>query len=393
MRNAFCVTHFAKYFFMIMAREPENPILISGYISPIYFCNRAIETNELVGAMKNGRNITLLSVRRIGKTGLINNAFYQLNENKSHKTLYIDVFPAKNLADFVKIFSQAIVEDEHSKKGNTVKRITNLAKGIKASVKFNSFTGTPELVIGHQEPEEVQHSIGEIFKYLENQKQQYAVAFDEFQQILEFPEKNVEALLRSYIQQCNNVNFIFSGSNKHLLESVFGEYGRPFYQSTGFLHLNPLPIDEYAAFIQHHFQVKKKQIDLEMIKNCLQYFNVHTFYTQYYFNRLFERSGRKPIDKALMYEVEQLILKERENTYYSYRNLLTKTQFALLEAIAKETEVSQPTSKEFLTQYGLKQSSSVSRALQAMTDKSMVYHENGSYRLYDVFFEKWLQKM
>ena len=61
------------------------------------------------------------------------------------------------------------------------------------------------------------------------------VAFDEFQQISKYPEKNIEALLRSHIQHLSNVHFIFSGSERHLVTEMFLSSARPFYNSTSIL--------------------------------------------------------------------------------------------------------------------------------------------------------------
>ena len=47
-----------------------NPFLITGYQGPDYFCDREKETASLMSALKNGKNITLISPRRMGKTGL-----------------------------------------------------------------------------------------------------------------------------------------------------------------------------------------------------------------------------------------------------------------------------------------------------------------------------------
>lgn len=51
--------------------KPQNPFLVSGYYSPEYFCNREEETDRIINALANGRNITIFSIRRLGKTGLI----------------------------------------------------------------------------------------------------------------------------------------------------------------------------------------------------------------------------------------------------------------------------------------------------------------------------------
>lgn len=49
----------------------QNPFVLLGYAGEEYFCDREKETEELISALRNGRNITLRSPRRIGKTGLI----------------------------------------------------------------------------------------------------------------------------------------------------------------------------------------------------------------------------------------------------------------------------------------------------------------------------------
>ncbi|MGC9343639.1 MAG: AAA family ATPase, partial [Bacteroidales bacterium] len=49
----------------------DNPFPITSYQGPDFFCDRVEETIRLKEAMMNGRNITLLSPRRMGKTGLI----------------------------------------------------------------------------------------------------------------------------------------------------------------------------------------------------------------------------------------------------------------------------------------------------------------------------------
>ena len=76
-----------------MKNIPTNPFLITGYQGPDYFCDREKETASLMSALKNGRNITLISPRRMGKTELIKNVFYYIQkENKSAACFYLDIF-------------------------------------------------------------------------------------------------------------------------------------------------------------------------------------------------------------------------------------------------------------------------------------------------------------
>ena len=72
--------------------ELKNPFVYQGYVGPDYFCDRTIETEELMANLRNGRNTVLISPRRIGKTGLIKNTFYQIKkEEKDAICIYIDI--------------------------------------------------------------------------------------------------------------------------------------------------------------------------------------------------------------------------------------------------------------------------------------------------------------
>lgn len=49
-----------------------NPFVITGrYVAPEYFCDREKETAELLSNVENWRNTVLISLRRMGKSGLI----------------------------------------------------------------------------------------------------------------------------------------------------------------------------------------------------------------------------------------------------------------------------------------------------------------------------------
>lgn len=77
-------------------------------------------------------------------------------------------------------------------------------------------------------PELAEYSLVEVFQYMEQSGKECYVAFDEFQTITDYVDKNIEALLRSYIQRLSSVHFIFSGSQRHVLENMFSSASRPF---------------------------------------------------------------------------------------------------------------------------------------------------------------------
>ncbi len=173
---------------------------------------------------------------------------------------------------------------------------------------------------------------------------------------------------------------------------MFSDYGRPFYQSSDFLFLNRIPKEEYVTFISQKFSENKRNIEKSDIEVIVYFYDTYTFYVQSFFNRLFS-TGVKNITLELIEETKGLILEEREYVFQNYKNLLTESQFEVLRAIAKEGSVDKPNSKAFMKKYGFVQASSLNRALNALLDKEMVYQEENYYKVYDVFFAKWLAKI
>ena len=72
-----------------IAQKPRNPFIYEGYEGPDYFCVRSEETERLISHLQNGVNVTLISSRKMGKTGLIKHAFHHIKEtNKDAVCIY-----------------------------------------------------------------------------------------------------------------------------------------------------------------------------------------------------------------------------------------------------------------------------------------------------------------
>ena len=88
----------------------DNPFVYQGYEGPEYFCDREEEVKNIISALDNGRNLTLISPRKIGKTGLIRHAFHQLESAGNDAIcIYSDIFATKNLQEFVETIGKAIL--------------------------------------------------------------------------------------------------------------------------------------------------------------------------------------------------------------------------------------------------------------------------------------------
>lgn len=374
-----------------MKNMPYNPFLIAGYNSPNYFCDREIETNKLISALKNGRNISLMSPRRYGKTGLIHHVFYKLLKNdKNNVCIYLDIFSTQKLSDFVKIFAESVLGKIDGSVEKTIKKITGVFKSFRPVISYDKMTGLPELSV-KIENDTAEHSIREIFEYLKKSNKKCYIAIDEFQQITTYPEKGTEALLRSYIQFLPNVNFIFSGSQQHLMSQIFLSAQRPFYQSTQIFPLNVIVQNKYYLFAKKHFENNKFQIKKECFDFIYEQFEGHTWYIQAILNRLYEY--RKDIsDLSVVYNAITELLEENSYSYQELLKAYSIGQVNLLRSVAKEKIVEQINSGNFISKYGLKNASSVSRSIKKLLETELLYKSDKGYIVYDRFLGLWLEK-
>ncbi|MFI5220681.1 MAG: ATP-binding protein [Bacteroidia bacterium] len=370
----------------------SNPFLVSGYHSPEYFCDRKTETDKIRSALINGRNITLISNRRIGKTALIEHVFNRFRGKSTAGFIHIDIYPTQNLTDFLSTLGKGIFKSGGSKTAKLMDTLTRFFSSIGANIVYDSVSGQPSFELKYHDPKRTAKSIDQLFDFLEKSGKQYYIALDEFQQISNYPEKNVEALLRSKIQHLKNVHFIFSGSHKHVLISMFSDYKRPFYQSTDLLFLDIIDPKIYEEFIFLHFRNARRQIKHESIQLILNWCRNHTYYVQYVCNRLFAKVLSK-IDDTEVNAVFNEVLEESKATYFNYRNLLTDAQWNLLRAIANEEHAAMPTSFEFMKRYNLGAPSTINRSLNALLDKEMILKGENGYIVYDVFFSRWLERL
>ncbi|MDR3180386.1 MAG: ATP-binding protein [Prevotellaceae bacterium] len=378
-------------------KKEFNPFPLSTYVSKELFCDREKELKTLSSACQNGTNITLISHRRMGKTGLIYRFFDEIESQKKKDipiTLYVDIYATQNLAAFTRQLAEVIFKKLSNKNG-LGKRFLKLLKGMHAVFSYNTLTGEPKVSFEYCEPTTFEYSLQTLFHFLESQKTPVIVAIDEFQQVSAYPEKNTEALLRTMIQFMQNVSFIFSGSNRRLMSEIFSSPAHPFFASTQFLFLDPIPAASYRPFIIEKFAEQKRTISTEAVDFILSWTFAHTYYVQAVCNRIFAKNITK-IDLAATKQICYELLKTQETMFIQYRNLLTPAQWELLKAIAKEGQVTQPTGGKFTTKYGFT-ASTVQRTLPILVEKEMLLAlptvTETTYRVYNCFMGHWLAEL
>lgn len=369
-----------------------NPFVCHGYESQKYFCDREVETKNMLKSLQNGRNITLISPRRLGKTGLIWNTFHHIqSENKDAICLYMDIFPTQNQHELVNMLGAAVLNNALSRGKAFGKKVMKFLGALRPVVGVDPMTGLPNVTL-NTDPTQADMSLKSIFSLLGTLDKEVFVAIDEFQQITEYPESGTEALLRSHIQFLHNVHFIFSGSKQHLMSEMFLSPKRPFYQSTDIMNLLPLEEETYYGFANGFFEGKGGHLDREVFHELYATFGGYTWYIQSVLNRLYE--SFKKVDSVQQLRATILSVTESKAPQYEYlKQMLTSNQFAVLRAIAREGLATEPTGKDFLKKHKLPSASSVKTAMETLTDKELVYRLPEGYIVYDRFLGIWLSRL
>ena len=368
----------------------KNPFVTSGYAGAAYFCDRVQETAQLTKLITNGNNVVLMSPRRLGKTSLLYHCFNQEEISSAYNTFIIDIYSTKNLNDLVMEIGKVVLGSLKSKGRKAMEKFLDIVSSLRPGITFDVMgNATWNLEAG------VLHSptftLDQIFEYLQASDKPCIVAIDEFQQILYYPEKTVEATLRTYIQKCTNATFVFSGSERHLLSEMFSNPARPFYASTSTLPLEPIPLDKYSQFANDHFTANNRKLEDNVVEQVYTKFDGVTWFMQKVMNQLFSNTDRGEACTPDMVEpaISQIV---RDNSiiYADLLYQLTFRQKELLLAICREGKAKAITGSKFIKKYHLPAASTIQTSIKSLLDSQLVTRSQDTYEVYDKFFALWL---
>jgi hypothetical protein len=368
-----------------------NPFVISGYEGTRYFCDRQQETLQLQQEIANGNNVALVATRRMGKSGLIHHYFSQPTIQEQYYTFFIDIYDTQSLRELLQKLSREILMRLKPYGARALQRFWDTMRSLQPGISFSPM-GEPSFNVQVGDIQEGDATLEEIFRYLELADKPCIVAIDEFQQINTFPEKNIEAKLRTYVQQCHNAQFIFAGSQRHTMSAMFMNASRPFYQSVSVMHLGSIDMVSYDAFARNLFAEGGRGLSDGVTEAVYALSKGVTWYTQKLFNTMYAATPQgETCDVQLVEEALEYILKTQSYSYEEILFRLPEKQKMVLIALAKNGPTKSITSAAFVKKYSLQSASTVQSAMRGLLEKDFVTLEQGIYSVYDLFMAYWLR--
>lgn len=377
-----------------MALFEKNPFVTKGYAGEAYFCDRKKETEDILRFLVNGNNVALISPRRIGKTDLLHHCFSQQEIKENCYTFIIDIYNTSSLRDFVNAFAMAILAELKPKGRKVWEGFLNILSSVRQEISFD-INGLPVWGASLGAIRNPELTLDEIFLYIRTADKPCFIAIDEFQQITRYSKEEawkVEASLRTYIQQCPNGTFIFSGSQRHLMTQIFLSPSRPFYQQTTIMGLHPIPVEKYMEFAREKFENGGKNISDDVVPILFDRFESVTAYIQRVMNVLYDMTSKgvtctpDMIDNAI-----EKVLDLAGDAYESLIYQMPEKQRSVFLAIASEGKAKEISGGAFIRKHHLQSPSSVISATKGLLEKDFITEERGTYWVYDHFFVLWLR--
>ena len=370
-----------------------NPFVVSGHIPPAYFCDRVTEAEQLEKALCNQINVVLTSPRRMGKTSLVDFVFDKPSIKEDYITITVDILHTTSFREFVMALGTAVFERVATRSEKFRKQFVALLKSLSASFGYDPIQNVPTFDVRLGDIQQPEYTLREIFDYLETVDKPCLVVIDEFQQITYYSEKNVEALLRTYIQKLANAHFVFSGSQRRLMEEMFFSSKRPFYQSAKSISLGTIPKDIYRDFAQQHFRQAQKEVTSEAFDYIYDAFWGVTFYVQRILKDAFaDTSVGETCDVEMMKQLVDDYIRESDSRMREQLAFISESQKELLYAIHEEVQVQSITSAAFNKKYRLRSPSSTQSAALKLLEYDLISRKEKVYSISDPLMNLWLNR-
>ncbi|MGD9090809.1 MAG: hypothetical protein PVI38_20145, partial [Desulfobacterales bacterium] len=194
------------------------------------------------------------------------------------------------------------------------------------------------------------------------------VVFDEFQEVAKYSEEGFEKRLRKVIQGYQNISYIFSGSQKHILIEMFDSAKRAFYKMARSYPLKNIEMQHYVDWAQKLFKKKKVNLDKEIIIDIVERCDYQPMYIQQF---LFDLWRCDTVNLAALDEIQKSIIVSQKNQFIVLWDLLTQNQKKTLWLLA-ETGGEGIYAAEQLQRIGFNSGSVLQRALMSLVEKEIL---------------------
>lgn len=355
------------------------------------FTDREEETKKLVSNFKNGVNTFIVSPRRWGKTSLVKKAKVKTEKAKL-KVVYLDVQRCRCREEFCARFASAVLTQTSEKVDEWLENarafLSHFNFGINVSP---DHSGEVSIKL---ELSSIERSIEDLLQLPENIANrkgiQVVVCIDEFQQIGNYADTmNFQTELHSVWQQQEHVSYCLFGSRKHLMEALFDDTSKPFYNFGDIIYLQRIPVEYWVKYITGKFKQEEKTISRKQAEWIVRQVDGNSSYVQQLSWYVFQRT-EKQVDEAALHGAFTKLVDQCSDLFEAKTDSLTAYQMNYLHAVADGIN-SGLSSGKTIQRYNLGSSANVAIIKKSLLEKDLIMEENKKIFLSDPIMGPWLR--
>jgi len=261
------------------------------------FINREAERKLLINRIKSNKHTVLMAPRRYGKTSLVMKVAVEM------KIPYCAI-------DFLAAYSEEYVRDQILDKVSRLvfellprfkkakEKLLHIFNCMKPEISVGAFGQRLSLNLSNNPLKDITELLLKLDETAKQFKGQAVIFLDEFQQISQIKNyHSIEASIRHAVERSQCVTYVFSGSNRQLLQQMFGDQGRPLYRLCQTISIERITKDVYTERLNSLAKTRwKKSLPAEVIDQIVNCTELHPFYMNVLCQILWEKTKMPSAD-------------------------------------------------------------------------------------------------
>ena len=227
--------------------------------------DRENERAELLDSVRAGQAVMVYGPRRYGKTSLARAVEREVADEWGILAVHADLWGVSSIAGIVGVLGRSYA------RVSGVFRVRRFLADLLGSVGFSVNLGQTLSVSyqGSATAEEERAALRALLEVPQRLASRAAggrvlVVLDEFGEVLNVPGEP-DALMRSAFQASPDISFLFMGSKRSLMDGLFTDRRRPFYNFGRRMELGRLPYEPLGGYIEERFEAARRCVTPEAV--------------------------------------------------------------------------------------------------------------------------------
>ena len=353
----------------------ENPFKFGTLVDNEYFTDRVMEQQHISSMLDSPNHIVLISPRRFGKSSLVKRVVRQ----SGRPFISLNMQQVTCVEDLAAMILKGVF------RLHPWEKLKHLLANFRVIPTISTTPLGDSVEIGFQPTSNLSALLEDALSLVErvsNPSNRIIVIFDEFQEIMEV-EKGIDRKLRAIMQEQQNVNYIFLGSEESMMTDIFERKKSPFYHFGMLMRLKKIPYEDFHAYITERLKPAISSDIFPIADEILAFTKCHPYYTQQLASMVWELASYKNLPpETLMESAINQITETHDLNFERIWMSLNNTDKRIIRMLSKGEKPYELKSIPTSTTYS---------SIKKLMKKGFLIKEE-NYELEDPFFKQWVNK-